>query len=216
MLGASLGLPGIALHSGGSVTVQDVVAAAGAPNQVTVRSSDVNSRTLIPALMRLGAAWIVAHRWTASGQITGHLGTSYDRFSADPAVEQRLRVQDHIERDPVIDVNVGGEYLLNPELSLALGLFTSRSGAPRFALNPDGTLAAGSSRQPRVSLYGATTTLGLIGQHSISRLGVSVAYGTGDDAVPNDPTGIVDPNGYKPAGIRQLFLYFFLASTFRY
>jgi len=34
--------------------------------------------------------------------------------------------------------------------------------------------------------------------------------------VPNDPTGIVDPTGYRPAEVRQLFLYVFLASTFRY
>lgn len=156
------------------------------------------------------------HRWTLSGQITGHLGTSYDRFSVDPAIGQRLRVQDHVERNPVVDLNAGGEYLLNPDYSLAAGLFTSRSGAPRFRLGPDGTLAQGSSRQPRVSLYGGTATLGLIGQHSISRLGVSLAYGTGEDAVPNDPTGIVDRSGFRAAEVKQLFLYVFLASTFRY
>ena len=221
VFGAALGLPGIPLHSGGTVRVQDVVsdpaAPAGARSQATViNTSDVNSRTFVPALLRLGASWIKPHRWTLSGQITGHLGTSYDRLSVDSAIEQRLQLQDHIERNPVVDLNAGGEYLLDPEYSLAAGLFTSRSGAPEFRLNPDGTLAAGSSRQPRVSLYGGSATLGLIGQHSISRLGVSVAYGTGDDAVANDPTGIVDPKGFRPAEVKQLFVYFFLASTFRY
>ena len=105
VFGASIGLPGVPLHSGGSVTVQDVVSEPGSPAQANVRTADVNSRTFVPALLRLGAAWIVAHHWTVSGQITGHLGTSYNRFSVDPAVEQRLRVQDHIERDPVIDLN---------------------------------------------------------------------------------------------------------------
>ncbi len=216
VFGASLGLPGVPLHSGGSVTVQDIVSQPPAPNQVTAPTSDVDSRTFVPAMMRVGAALISPHHWTFSGQIPGHLGTSYDRFSVDPAVAARLRLQGHIERDPVIDLNAGGEYLLNPDYSVALGLFTSRSGAPAFKLNPDGTLAAGSSRQPRVSLYGATTTLGLIGLHAITRLGMSVSYGSGDDAIPNDPTGIVDPTGFKPAGVKQLFFYFFLASTFRY
>src|SRR5207237_3548208 len=87
---------------------------------------------------------------------------------------------------------------------------------PDFLLNADGTLDPRSSRQPRVSLYGGTATLGLVGQHSISRLGVSIAYGSGDDAVPNDPTGIIDPTGYKVANVTQLYFYFFLASTFRY
>ena len=221
VFGASAGFPGIPLHSAGTVRVQDVVSDPTAPpgsrSQATVINTDnVNSRTFVPAMARLGAAWIKPHRWTLSGQITGHLGTSYDRLSVEPAIEQRLRLQDHIVRNPVVDLNFGGEYLLNPEYSAAGGLFTSRSGAPDFQLNSDGTLAAGSSRQPRVSLYGATATLGLIGQHSISRLGMSVAYGTGSDAIPDDPTGIVDPNGFRPAEVKQLFIYFFLASTFRY
>jgi hypothetical protein len=216
VLGASLGLPGVPLHSSGSVTVQDVVSQPGSPNQVNIVQSGADSRTYVPLMARAGAAYIEPHHWTLSGQITAHLGTSYDRFSVDPAVEQRLRVQDHIERDPVVDLNAGGEYLLNADVSLAMGLFTSRSGAPAFQLNPDGTLAPGSSRQPRVSLYGGTATLGLIGVHSITRLGASVSYGKGDDAIPNDPTGIVDPTGFKAASVTQLFLYFFLASTFRY
>ena len=221
VLGAALGLPGIPLHSAGTVRVQDVVsdptAPAGSRSQATViNTSNVNSRTFVPTLLRLGASWIKPHRWTLSGQITGHLGTSYDRFSVDPSIAARLRVQDHIERTTVVDLNAGGEYLINPEYSIAGGLFTSRSGAPEFQLNPDGTLAAGSSRQPRVSLYGGSATLGLIGQHSISRLGISVAYGQGGDAVANDPTGIIDPTGFRPADVKQLFVYFFLASTFRY
>ena len=221
VFGAALGLPGLPLHSGGTVRVQDLVsdpaALPGSRTRATViNTSEVNSRTFVPALLRLGAAWIKPHRWTLTGQITGHLGTSYDRFSVEPSIERRLQVQDHIERNPVVDLNAGGEYLLDPEYSVAAGLFTSRSGAPGFRLDSDGTLAAGSSRQPRVSLYGGSATLGLIGQHSISRLGVSVAYGTGDDAVANDPTGVVNARSFRPAEVKQLFVYFFLASTFRY
>jgi thiamine-phosphate diphosphorylase len=220
-LGASLGLPGIPLNSSGQVSVQDVVSDPTAPpgsrSQATVINiNNVNSRTLVPTTVRLGAAWIMPHRWTLTGQITGHLGTTYNRFSVDESIERRLRVQGHIVRNPVIDLNLGGEYLLSPEYSMAAGLFTSSSSAPRFQLNPDGTLLAGSSRQPNVSLYGGTATLGLIGQHAISRLGVSVAYGTGSDAVPNDPTGIIDPTGFRSGEVKQLFLYIFLASTFRY
>lgn len=219
--GASLGLPGIPLHSSGQVNVQDVVSDPTAPpgsrSQATVTNvTDVKSRTLVPAMLRLGAAWIVPHRWTLTAQITGHLGTTYNRFSVDPAIERRLRVQGHIVRNPVVDFNAGGEYLLSPEYSVAAGFFTSRSSAPDFLLNRDGTLVAGSSRQPNVSLYGGTTTLGLIGQHSISRLGISVAYGTGNDAVPDDPTGIIDPDRFRSTAVKQIFVYFFLASTFRY
>ena len=203
LFGASLGLPGAPLYSGGNVVAQDVVSVPGTPNQV-------------PAMARLGAAWIEPHRWTISAQITGHLGTSYDRFSVPADIAQRLRLQDHIERQPVVDLNAGGEYLFNGDYSIGLGLFTSRSGAPAFTLNPDGTLAAESSRQTRVSLYGATVTLGMLGEHSTSFIGVSASYGSGQAAVPNDPTGIVDPTGFHAVAVKELFLYVFLASTFRY
>jgi len=216
LFGASLGLPGAPLYSGGNVTVQDVVSVPGTPNQVIIRRSGVNSRTYVPAMARLGAAWIKPQRWTVSVQITGHLGTSYDRFSVPADIAQRLRLQDHIERQPVVDLNAGGEYLFNADYSIGLGLFTSRSGAPAFTLNPDGTLAAESSRQSRVSLYGTTVTLGMLGEHSTSFVGVSASYGTGQAAVPNDPTGIVDPTGFHAVAVKELFLYVFLASTFRY
>jgi len=216
VLGASVGLPGIPLNSSGSVTVQDVVSVPGSPTQVNIQDSGVDSRTSVPAMARVGAAWSKAGRWTVSGQLTGHLGASYDRFNVPPDIAQRLRLQDHIERNPVLDLNLGGELLLNPSTALALGFFTSRSAAPAFSLNPDGTLASGSSREPRVNLYGATLTLGMYGEHSLSHLGVTASYGSGDTAVPADPTGIVDPNTYRAASVQQLFLYVFLASTFRY
>ena len=221
LFGAALGLPGIPVHSAGKVSVQDVTATPSAPpGQRTVATSvtttDVHSRTYVPALLRLGFTRIEAHRWTLAAQITGHLGTSYDRFSVAPAIEQRLRVQDHVERTPVVDVNLGGEYLVNADYSVALGLFTDRSAAPGLQVDDAGNLLPGTSRQPRVSIYGGTATVGLLGNHAISRLGVAAAYGSGQDAVPNDPTGIVDPIGFRVAPVHQLFLYVFLASTFRY
>jgi thiamine-phosphate pyrophosphorylase len=217
IFGASLGLPGIFIHSAGTVGVQDVVSSPGSPATAKIDTvADLSSRTSVPAMARAGAAFIKPHRWTATAQLSGHLGTRYNRFSVPKEISHRMRLQDHIERSPVVDFNVGGEYLFDPEYSIALGFFTDRTGAPEFDLKPDGTLALDSSRQPRVSLYGGTVTLGLIGLHSIARLGISVAYGSGDDAVPNDPTGINDPDGFKPAPVNQLFLYFFLASTFRY
>lgn len=217
VFGLSVGLPGVPFYSAGSVHVQDVTAdPSGRTSAALSDTTSVDSHTTVPAMARAGAAWIVAHRWTLSGQLTGHLGTRYDRFSVDPAIAARLRVQNHIERSPVIDLNLGGEYLVNAEVSLALGLFTDRSGAPDFQVKDSGELVAGSSRQSQVSLYGGTATLGLIGSHSISRLGVSVAYGSGNDALPDDPTGIIDPEGYRRVPVHQLFLYFFLASTFRY
>jgi hypothetical protein len=217
VFGAALGLPGIHVHSAGSVGVQDLSAdPSGRTSATVINTTAVDSRTNVPALLRLGAAWVVAHRWTLSGQLTGHLGTSYDRFSVDPRIASRLRVQNHIERSPVVDLNVGGEYLLDADYSVALGFFTDRSAAPELRVDASGAVPNGTSRQSRVPLYGGTASVGLLGNHAISRIGLSLAYGTGDDAVANDPTGILDPAGFRLAPVRQLFVFLFLASTFRY
>ena len=82
-------------------------------------------------------------------------------------------------------------------------------------MNPDGTLRPGSSRLPNLNLYGGTLTLGMIGHHSITRLGMSLAYGGGEDAIIDDSAG-PSSNTYQRVLIHQLFLYVFLASTFRY
>ena len=219
LAGATLGLPGIHVYSSGTVTIQDVVTdpAGSTHTQFTFKDiSDVRSNTSVPLLVRVGAAKVVPHRWTLSGQLTFHAPESYDRFVLPPDIKSRLRLQTHVERSPVLDLNLGGEYLIDKDWSFALGAFTDFSSAPSLQTLPDGTIVPGTSRLTNVNLYGGTATLGMIGQHSISRFGMSIAYGTGEDAVPNDPSGIFDAQGYTRASVRQLFLYFFLASTFRY
>ena len=218
--GASLGLPSIYLYSSGAVTIQDVITdPANTAQHTTVNfkdTNDVRSNTKVPLVLRAGAAKVFPHLWTLSGQLTFHAATSYDRFELAPDVQSRLRLQTHVERSAVLNLNLGGEYLLNRDWSFALGAFTDFSTAPSLQTLPDGTIKQGTSRLPDVNLYGGTATLGMIGRHSISRLGMSLAYGSGENAVPNDPSGIFDAQGFTRASVRQLFLYFFLASTFRY
>jgi hypothetical protein len=219
LAGLALGLPGIPIWSNGTVTIQDVVSDPNATPHTTVNFVDlgnVTSHTTVPLLVRAGAAKVKDHQWTLSGQLTFHAGASYDRFELPADVVSRLRLQTHVERSPVLDVNLGGEYLLGRDWSVALGAFTDFSTAPALQTNADGSLKVGSSRLANVNLYGGTATLGMIGRHAISRLGVSLAYGSGEDAVPNDPSGVVDSTGYSRASVRQLFLYVFLTSTFRY
>ena len=220
--GASLGLPGVELHSAGKVNVQDVVTDVSQPvgQRTTVRIYDeadkIKSHTPVPLVARLGAAHIEPGRWTLSADVSFHAGASYNRFQIpDASVVSRLRIQDFVERRPVLNFNAGGEYLLNNEWSVALGAYTNHSGASQLDADVTGALKPGSSRLPNLNLYGGTATLGMIGVHSISRAGVSVAYGGGEDAIPDDQLGISSTT-YQRAQVHQLFLYFFLASTFRY
>ncbi len=221
LFGASLGLPGFQLHSAGKVNVQDVASDPAQPpgsrTTVTVinEADSIKSQTNAPLMARVGVARVEPHRWTLSGQITAHAGTSYDRFSVAPAIAQRLRIQDHVDRRPVVNLNAGGEYLLNADYSIALGLFTDRSGAQPLQADASGLITPGTSHLTNVDLYGGTATFGVLGQHSISRLGMSISYGTGEDAALVDGASLTSA-AYQRVSVRQLFLYFFLASTFRY
>ena len=220
-LGASLGLPGIELHSAGKVDVQDVLSDPSKPPGQRTTVSVFNAGDLVvthtpsPFMLRAGIARIEPRQWTLTGQVTFHAGTSYDRFSVPEPIASRLRIQDHVDRGPVVNVNLGGEYLLSPEYSTSIGFFSDRSGARPLDADATGLLRPTSSRLQNIDLYGATATFGVIGQHSISRLGMSFSYGTGEDAVLDESAGI-DSNVYRRATVHQLFLYFFLASTFRY
>ena len=220
--GASLGLPGVELHSAGRVNVQDTVTDVNKPagQRTTVRIYDeadrIHSHTPVPLVARLGAAFIEPHRFTLSGDLSFHAGASYKRFDIpDASVVSRLRIQDSVERRPVLNLSVGGEYLLSREWTLALGAYTDHSGASKLETDAAGVLKPTSSHLPNLNLYGGTVTLGMIGDHSISRLGVSVSYGGGEDAVPDDQLGLQSTT-YQRALVHQLFLYIFLASTFRY
>ena len=219
--GASLGLPGLALHSAGKVNVQDVISDPSQPEgqRTTVtllnEADRVHSHTPVPLLARAGFACVEPRQWTLTGQLTFHTGASYDRFSVPKPVADRLRIQDHVDRKPVLNVNAGGEYLLTPDYSLALGFFTDHSGASSLDADASGILRPGSSRLPNLNMYGGTLTLGVIGQHSISRLGASVSYGGGEDAVA-DEAASAESTRYTRVRVHQLFLYLFLASTFRY
>ncbi len=220
LYGASLSTPGVRVYSSGSVQVQDVRTDPTAPPPHTtvtlLDTTNVESATGIPFVLRLGAARVEPHHWTASAQLTLDLPTAYDRFVLATNVADRLQLQTHVTRHAVLNANLGGEYLVNSTLAVALGAFTDFSTAPDLQANRDGSLASSSSHLEHVSLYGGTASLGFIGQHSITRLGLSMSYGRGEEAVPNDPTGVSDPNGYTLSAVSQLMLYVFLAGTFRY
>jgi hypothetical protein len=220
--GASVATPGLRVYSSGSVQEQDVTtnpnAAAPLPHTTVniISTTDVQSATGVPLAVRLGAAKAVAKSFTASGQLTLDLPTSYSRFELDPTVAQRLQLQSSVERHAVLNLNVGGEYMFADNNWVGVGLFTDFSTAPGLQYNANNTLVANTSHLDNVSLYGGTVSVSFLGEHSVSRFGMTLSYGKGEEAVPVDPTGISDPNGFTRSEVSQLFLYFFLAGSFRY
>jgi long-chain fatty acid transport protein len=216
LLGASVGLPSLPINSSGVVNVQDVTSINGQTTVTVLNEADrVRTSTPEPLVARAGIAYVEPRTWTLTSQLTLHAPVSYDRFDVPEPAASRLRIQDHVDRRAVVNFNAGAEYLFADGYSIAGGFFTDLSGAQPLQTDAaTGVLLPASSRLPNVNLYGGTFTLGVIGLHSISRLGMSLSYGAGEDAVLDQSNGL--STQYDRVSVHQLFLYFFLASTFRY
>ena len=131
---------------------------------------------------------------------------------AEPETRERLPFTTVIDRHAVVNVNVGGEYLVLTWLSLAGGFYTDFSSAPKIkeSLTAD---------QPaRVNLYGLTMSAAYISQHVITRLGLLYSVGSGLDVRPaSDLTRLGQGSTtFVTQDITQSFLYLFVSTTFRY
>jgi len=69
-----------------------------------------------------------------------------------------------------------------------------------------------------VHMVGGTLAFGIKSEHTLTRLGVAFARGSGNDVIAsNDPDQLaLDTQQFVRVDLTQTFLYFFLASTFMY
>jgi hypothetical protein len=164
-----------------------------------------------------GLSYMARRRLTLSGDLSYHAPVSYH------LVEQlgnrkleRLPFVSKIEREAVLNFNLGAEFLVVPEVSLAAGVFSDYSSAPSI---PDGEIT--SPVAPDLDLIGVTFAIGYFGNHTLTRIGVLYNQGTGRDVVQiNEVESLIGDqalgSSYETVSYTQSFLYFFVSSTFRY
>ncbi len=220
LFGATLGSPTVKLHETGTidiVRVQD-----GSRFQRFPTPASVHSDTPQPLFLRLATAYFRPKSWTVSAQATLHLPVNYNRLAVDAPdaesatlLQQTIAVSGEVRRRMVVDFNAGMDVLLTQRYACSFGAFTDFSSAPALeTVAGSDRLTDGSSRLPHVNLFGVTASGGLLGPNSLTRFGLSVSYGRGEDAVPGPIEG--SRRADRRVEVNQLFGYFFLSSTFRY
>lgn len=182
---------------------------------------NVEANTKMGTTVRFGAAYVMPRKLTWAGDIIFQAPTRFTLFAIPPGQEQE-RVKESvtlvtaIDRRLVINLSTGIEYLVSKPFSISGGVFTNFSSAPKIpgdfgARSPDAHL-------PNVDAFGGSFVLGFFSEHTLTRAGITMSYGSGSDAVPRF-AGIGafgQQTEYVKIDVSQTFLFFFISSTFRY
>ena len=197
-------------------SVDEIMQNAGNSN-FKLLNGEARSETHRSFAVRGGLSYTARRRLTLSGDLTFHAPVSYE------LVEQlgsrkltRLPFVSKIIRRPVLNFNIGAEFLVVPEVSLAAGVFSDYSSAEGIAATE-----IDEPRSPDVDLMGVTFAIGYFGEHTLTRIGVLYNQGKGRDVVQtNEVESLIGDritdNSYEAVAYAQSFLYFFVSSTFRY
>lgn len=217
--GASVQVPSVQIHAFNNLHFSrgdaDPSAEGGAhANFQRLNITDARSQMRFGTTVRIGANYQKKYRYTLSMDMSVHGPVSYNIIHVADEYRNRLPFDPHIERKTVVNFNLGGEYLIVREVSVAGGFFTDFSSAPAIAAHPKG------DQPPNVNLLGLALSLGYFGEHTLSRLGVVYSFGQGHDVIPEGGTDIQRLLAKNPTFSRveyfQSFFYVFLSSSFRY
>ena len=231
-LGLSFQAPSVPLHSNSKIqftAAESVPSCAslgidcsGTPGLEVPRSNfeseavGGSSESPVAPTLRFGVSYGKPYRFTLSLDASYHIPIEYSLVKADALNAEllsRLPFNPRVERNGVVNLNAGAEYLIVREVSISGGMFSNFSSAPSISQNPV------RDQQPDVDMKGATVALGYFGKHSMSRLGVLYSWGRGHDVIP--ATSEVDRvlaqgQDFRRVDLFQSFFYVFVSSTFRY
>jgi hypothetical protein len=203
-IGASLSSPSATITGRGSAQFSAVQAAEGLAGAESVYYEDLDADNGLPALLRVGLGWRRPGVAGFEASLAHHFGRTYKWMDGEQDGE---RVEVEQRREPVTDVQVGGEVVWRGRYPLRAGLFTSFSSAPGVDPEADADLA-------QVDLYGATVSAGVVGRSVSFNVGLSYVWGKGDEL------GVaIDGNGDFVASVnatREKSLYAFASTAYRF
>jgi hypothetical protein len=216
-LGASLRPPSFVVHSNAKL---GFTRSESDPNNNISSFETVSisgrSHVTYPANVRLGIAYERRLKYTLSLDLTYYAPVNYELITnVSQEARSRLPFNPQVTRGSVANVNLGGEYLVIREVSIAAGFFTDFSSAPQIRPLPT------RDQSPYVNLIGFTLALGYFGEHTLSRIGFLYSFGKGYDVIPQGGRNVDQVLGtatqkFDRVSYQQSFLYVFLSSSFRY
>ena len=219
--GATISTPSIRVFNVAKVSVSRGSALnEDRPPEFFARELDnLTADTRLSPELRLGAAYTLPNLATVSLDVHLHAGTRYDLYSLSAEqqdVDDAITTVRQIERRPIMNVNLGGEYEVFEQVILSIGLFTNLTSAPRI----DGDVGQTYERDrlAHVHAAGGSGMLGFVTEHTVTRIGGVISYGEGSDVVPRTPGLAVlgEPDEFVKVDFSQLFAFVFLSSTFRF
>jgi long-chain fatty acid transport protein len=187
--------------------------------EFTVRElRGVEANTKVGTNLRLGVAYVVPRKLTYVADLVMHAPTKFRLFELpdDPDLQGSVTMVTNIERRITLNLATGLEYLMGKNFSMSGGLFTNFSSAPEVPGKKGERFD--EARLPFVNAFGGSFVLGFFSEHTLTRAGVTLSYGNGSDVAPRF-AGIGSfgrETEYVKIDVSQLFLFFFISSTFRY
>ncbi len=211
--GAMVRSPSLPLYSTGKVRFARAWAPPGGQASFlpTPEQVSVNSETRINGEARAGIAYVIPDLLKVAADVSAHMPVSYDLVNIDDQVpEDALLIPYHIERDLVINGNLGVEVTIIRKISIGVGGFTNFSSVYSV---PDDRPSPAS-----VHMFGGCLAVGYASDHTVTRAGLMYSYGEGKDVhAVTDPSQLDnDSQGFERVDLTQSYMYFFLSSTFRY
>jgi long-chain fatty acid transport protein len=228
--GAALSSPSVPVHSQVSLAFSrasaDPTSTSGQTSTLQNLSINARSEQRWAPSARLGASYSSPYKFTISADASYHLPVSYSLIAPNAAdqpaydgIKSRLPFNPDVTRKGVLNFNLGAEFLIIREVSIAGGFFTDFTSAPDIPENPS------KNQPPHVNLFGMSMSIGYFGTHTLSRVGLLYSFGSGSSTNlrcgANNQTCDVDrvlsgAQDFNKSAYSQSFFYVFLSSTFRY
>ena len=168
-------------------------------------ADDLTLKSVAPMKFAVGIGQDVKDLYAWGIDLSWHLPTSYTSLSGrsidGSEINERTRLKS------VVDVNLGGEYIIQKKYPVRAGFFTSFSSAPD--VDPDVDNSVG-----QVDNYGLTCSVGRRSDILDINVGINYLFGTGDDLGYD-----LDANGdlvRKVVSARENRLYVFFNTSYHF
>ena len=220
-LGLTVSAPTIEVFDSADVRVRQEAAnpVAGTSRFLLESLGGIEASSRRSTSVRLGGMYVIPRTATFIADLSLHAPTSYELIKIPPArreLQDALTIVTDVERTAVVNLNLGAEYLVVRWFSVAGGFYTNLSSAPDIPGNDGATFA--EDRLPSVHTFGGSLVLGFFSDYTLTRIGLTMSYGSGTDVVPRYQglAALGEQAEFVKIKLNQLLAFAFISSTFRY
>jgi long-chain fatty acid transport protein len=175
------------------------------------KAESLKAQNLLPLNIRIGAAYSKRTKYVFSLDLSLFLPRRFTLVEFPQKIEVDFDpfFVTNIERNLVLNINIGGEYIVSRYFPFRLGFFTNLSSAPKVKVGNEPQL-------PKLHMFGGTFSIGYTkGGHNIN-FGMLFSQGKGEASIYSLGQYYDRPNEfyeYVPSFASVRFIYFFLSGA---